>query len=167
MVMFTMFLHPIRKLTQLLHCKPKDSANQTLRPLQRPWLPVLPSPTRNWSVGRRAGPLVQVAATEGHSEACVAKVATMRMDPGTPTSSVLGEGRDRYRLCCQRAEQVLNFPRVKSQLTSELQLVNLQLVRWSWRHRPSLCLFTPTIEDGCRTCQTVKGALRARMPRRR
>ena len=76
-------------------------------------------------MGRRAGLLVQVAATEGHSEACVAKMATMQTDLKIPTFSVLGEGRDRYRLCCQRAEQILNFPRVKSQLTSELQLDEL------------------------------------------
>ena len=76
-------------------------------------------------MGRRSKPLVQVAATEGNSEACAAKMAAMRTDQKIPTLPLLREGRDRYRLCCQRAEQILNFPRVESQLTSELQLDEL------------------------------------------
>ena len=134
---------------------------------QRSWLPVPPSSTSKSPMGRRAEPLVQVAATGERSTACAAKVATMRVEPGAPTSSVQGEGRDRYRLCCQRAETVLNFP---SRLIAIPQSFSFRTYHSSvetWRHRPSLCLFTPTIKDGCRTCQTVKGALRARMQRRR
>ena len=76
-------------------------------------------------MGRRSGPLAQAAAIEGNSEACAAKMAAMQADLKIPTLPVLGEGRDRYRLCCQRAEQILNSPRVKPQLTSELQLDEL------------------------------------------
>ena len=76
-------------------------------------------------MGRRVGPLVQVAATEANSEACAANMAAMRTEQKIPTLPVLGEGRGRYRLCCQRVEQVLNFPRVKSQLTSDLRLREL------------------------------------------